>query len=220
MNVVMGWITQISKEKKTANIAQCTVFSTIENLGRKFKKLTLTNNSKESRSWSLFSFTEWCLWNAAIRYGKKLPAGIFLPVEVEIGNRLSIIKTETKERSRSLCLFFREYTIKGLWHDRVFILRLILTDLDWSTGFSWWKKSKNSEVMAGSPIASHYIEVELKTGWIKGFHLSSWGMLKIKRMKVGVYKYNKQEKGKRDQLPGFTLLQSRFCPSDLRKILG
>ena len=129
------------------------------------QKLTLTNNSKKARKLKLFSFTEWCLWNAASdmeNFQRNFSTG-----EVEIEGSVIYHKTEYKERRDHYAYFSVNAPIKGYDTDRESFFGLY-------NGFDEPQvvadgKSKNSEAHGWSPIASHYIEVELKPGESKDF---------------------------------------------------
>jgi cellobiose phosphorylase len=129
------------------------------------QKLTLTNNSKKARKLKLFSFTEWCLWNAASdmeNFQRNFSTG-----EVEIEESVIYHKTEYKERRDHYAYFSVNTPIKGYDTDRESFFGLY-------NGFDEPQvvadgKSKNSEAHGWSPIASHYIEVELKPGESKDF---------------------------------------------------
>jgi len=129
------------------------------------QKLTLTNNSKETKKLKLFSFTEWCLWNAAAdmeNFQRNFSTG-----EVEIEGSVIYHKTEYKERRDHYAYYSVNTPIKGF-------------DTDRETFFGLYNGFDEPQVVAEgnptntvahgwSPIASHCIEVELKPGESKDF---------------------------------------------------
>ncbi len=129
------------------------------------QKLTLTNNTKEIRNLKLFSFTEWCLWNAASdmeNFQRNFSTG-----EVEIEGSVIYHKTEYKERRNHYAYYSVNVPVQGYDTDRESFIGLY-------NGFEDPQavtegKPRNSEAHGWSPIASHYIEVVLKPGESKDF---------------------------------------------------
>ncbi|HEX7493543.1 MAG TPA: glycosyl transferase [Bacteroidales bacterium] len=129
------------------------------------QKLTLTNNSKKTKKIKVFSFTEWCLWNAAAdmeNFQRNFSTG-----EVEIEGSVIYHKTEYKERRDHYAYYSVNVPIQGYDTDRESFFGLY-------NGFDEPQvvlegKPKNTEAHGWSPIASHYIEVELKPGESKDF---------------------------------------------------
>jgi cellobiose phosphorylase len=129
------------------------------------QKLTLTNNSKKVRKLKVFSFTEWCLWNAASdmeNFQRNFSTG-----EVEIEGSVIYHKTEYKERRDHYAYYSVNVPIQGYDTDRESFFGLY-------NGFDEPQvvaegKPKNTEAHGWSPIASHFIEVELKPGESKDF---------------------------------------------------
>lgn len=129
------------------------------------QKLTLTNKSDTPRSLKLFSFAEWCLWNAATdmeNFQRNLSTG-----EVEIDGSVLYHKTEYKERRNHYAYYSVNQPVQGYDTDRD-------TFIGAYNGFD-----SPQAVTAGqpgmsvahgwSPIASHYLEVELLPGQSKDF---------------------------------------------------
>jgi cellobiose phosphorylase len=124
------------------------------------QKMTLTNNSKEKKSFKLFSFQEWCLWNAEDDQNnlqRNLNTG-----EVEIDGSTLYHKTEYKERRNHYAYYHVNVPVQGFDTDRESFVGLY-------NEFSGPKavlegKSRNSEAHGWSPIASHYLEIELQPG--------------------------------------------------------
>ena len=126
------------------------------------QKLTLTNNSGHTRRLKLFSFTEWCLWNATTdmeNFQRNWSTG-----EVEIENGSTIYhKTEYKERRNHYAYYaLTNARADGYDTDRESFIGLY-------NGFEAPQcviagKPSMSVAHGWSPIASHYVEVELKAG--------------------------------------------------------
>ncbi len=124
------------------------------------QKVTLCNHTGEAKKIKLFSFTEWCLWNAATdmeNFQRNFSTG-----EVEIEDSVIYHKTEYKERRNHYAYYSVNAPINGFDTDRETFMGLY-------NGFEAPQvvkqgTPKNSEAHGWSPIASHYIEVELQPG--------------------------------------------------------
>ena len=129
------------------------------------QKLTLTNQSQEVKKLQLFSFEEWCLWNAATdmeNFQRNFSTG-----EVEIEGSTIYHKTEYRERRNHYAFYHVNTEIQGFDTDRETFVGLY-------NGFNepdavMEGKPRNSHAHGWSPIASHYIEVELQPGESKDF---------------------------------------------------
>ncbi|MBN1118366.1 MAG: glycosyl transferase [Bacteroidales bacterium] len=129
------------------------------------QKLTLTNTSTETKKIKLFSFAEWALWNAATdmeNFQRNLSTG-----EVEIEGSVLYHKTEYKERRDHYAYYSVNTKIDGYDTNRE-------TFTGMYNGFDEPQvpltgKPGMSVAHGWSPIASHYIEVELKGGESKDF---------------------------------------------------
>ena len=123
-------------------------------------QLKLKNESVEVKKVQLFSFVEWCLWNAEddmTNFQRNLSTG-----EVEVKNSVIYHKTEYKERRNHFAFFSVNRTIDGFDTDRESFIGM-------HNGFNNPKavlagKASNSEAHGWSPIASHHLEIELKPG--------------------------------------------------------
>lgn len=123
-------------------------------------KLTLTNTTDKPKTFKLFSFIEWCLWNAATdmeNFQRNFSTG-----EVEIEGSTIYHKTEYKERRNHYAFYHVNAPIDGFDTDRESFLGLY-------NGFDEPQvvtegKPRNSEAHGWSPIASHYMEITLKPG--------------------------------------------------------
>ncbi len=129
------------------------------------QKLTLKNTSKEVKRLKLFSFEEWCLWNAATdmeNFQRNFSTG-----EVEIIGSTIYHKTEYRERRNHYAFYHVNSEIQGFDTDRETFVGLY-------NGFEAPQvvmegRPHNSHAHGWSPIASHYIEVELQPGEAKDF---------------------------------------------------
>ncbi len=136
------------------------LFFVPRNTNAEVQKLTLTNHSSSKKSIKLFSFTEWALWNAAAdmeNFQRNFSTG-----EVEIDGSTLYHKTEYRERRNHYAFYHVNSEIDGFDTDRESFMGLY-------NGFHEPKvvldgKPTNSHAHGWSPIASHYIEVELEAG--------------------------------------------------------
>jgi cellobiose phosphorylase len=123
-------------------------------------KLAIANVSDVQKSLKLFSFVEWCLWNGMSdmeNFQRNLSCG-----EVEIENSVIYHKTEYKERRNHFAFFSVNAPINGFDTDRENFIGLY-------NGFENPQvveagMPRNSVAHGWSPIASHYIEVDLEPG--------------------------------------------------------
>lgn len=128
-------------------------------------KLTLTNKTDGRKTFKLFSFIEWCLWNAATdmeNFQRNFSTG-----EVEIDGSTIYHKTEYKERRDHYAFFTVNAPIDGFDTDRETFFGLY-------NGFDEPDavvegRPRNSVAHGWSPIASHYIEVTLEAGESRDF---------------------------------------------------
>ncbi len=132
------------------------------------QRLTLTNRTDSAKRIKLFSFAEWCLWNAAAdmeNFQRNWSTG---EVEIELRNpnqRATTIyhKTEYKERRNHYAFYaLTNAEADGFDTDREHFLGLY-------NGFEAPQcvtdgKSGNSVAHGWSPVASHFLEVELAPG--------------------------------------------------------
>jgi len=124
------------------------------------QKVTLKNTSSEIKKFKLFSFVEWCLWNAEddmTNFQRNFSTG-----EVEIEDSVIYHKTEYKERRNHYAFYSVNNDIQGFDTDRESFIGLY-------NGFDkpdvvFNGKPENTEAHGWSPIASHYLEIELKPG--------------------------------------------------------
>ncbi len=128
-------------------------------------QVTLTNESGATKSFKLFSFAEWCLWNAqddSANFQRNFSTG-----EVEIDGSTLYHKTEYRERRDHYALYHVNAPIAGFDTDRESFFGLY-------NGFGEPDvvaagESKNSVASGWSPVASHCLEVDLQPGETKTF---------------------------------------------------
>ncbi|PRY97003.1 cellobiose phosphorylase [Marinilabilia salmonicolor] len=124
------------------------------------QKMKLTNKTGEKKTFKLFSFQEWCLWNAEDDQNnlqRNLNTG-----EVEIDDSTIYHKTEYKERRNHYAFYHVNEPVQGFDTDRESFVGLY-------NEFSGPQavldgKPRNSKAHGWSPIASHYFEIELAPG--------------------------------------------------------
>ncbi|MBP9991979.1 MAG: glycosyl transferase [Bacteroidales bacterium] len=124
------------------------------------QKMTLKNNTSGKKSVKLFSFVEWCLWNAQTdmeNFQRNFSTG-----EVEIEGSVIYHKTEYRERRNHFAFYSADCPIQGFDTDRESFIGLY-------NGFEAPDaviegRPRNSVAHGWSPVASHYIEVELEAG--------------------------------------------------------
>lgn len=124
------------------------------------QKMTLKNTSGVSRKFKLFSFAEWCLWNAATdmeNFQRNFSTG-----EVEVDGSAIYHKTEYKERRNHYAFYSVNAPVDGFDTDRETFIGLYNEFRDPQKVLEG--KSGNSIAHGWSPVASHYLEVELEAG--------------------------------------------------------
>ena len=152
--------TKISGRKD--NIEAKVLFFVPLNANCEVTRLTLTNHSLETRKLKLWSFQEWCLWNAQTdmeNFQRNLSTG---EVEIADEGRTLYHKTEYKERRDHYAFYHVNHEVSGFDTDRETFLGIY-------NGFDDPDAVRegcafNSEAHGWSPIASHFIELELKPG--------------------------------------------------------
>ena len=123
-------------------------------------KLTLTNTGSGSKSFKLFSFVEWCLWNAETdmeNFQRNFSTG-----EVEIDGSVIYHKTEYRERRDHYAFYGVNAPVDGFDTDRESFIGLY-------NGFDAPQnvvagKATNSVAHGWSPVASHFFEMSLAPG--------------------------------------------------------
>ena len=128
-------------------------------------RVTLKNTSKAPKSVKLFSFVEFCLWEASddqTNYQRNLSIG-----EVEVDGSTIYHKTEYRERRNHYAVHSVNAKVAGFDTDRESFLG------PWN-GFAEPQvvaegKSRNSMASGWSPIGSHQLAVDLAPGEEKTF---------------------------------------------------
>ena len=125
------------------------------------QRMTISNVSKETKQLKVFSYTEWCLWNAATdgeNFQRNLSTG---EVEVEQNDKFTALyhKTEYKERRDHYAYYAVNCAVAGYDTDRETFVGLY-NDLSEPEAVLAGS-CRNSIAHGWSPIASHEIEVEL-----------------------------------------------------------
>jgi len=152
------------KGEKNGVSAECLFFVPLKTWAE-VQKMTLTNHTDKVKNIKLFSFMEWALWNAASdmeNFQRNFSTG-----EVEIDGSTLYHKTEYKERRNHYSYYSVNTPVDGFDTDRESFMGLY-------NGFNEPEvvlegQSKNSVAHGWSPVASHYIEVELQPGESKDF---------------------------------------------------
>ncbi|TLX72568.1 glycosyl transferase [Labilibacter sediminis] len=124
------------------------------------QKMKLTNTSDKVKSFKLFSYNEWCLWNAEDDQNnlqRNLSTG-----EVEIDNSTLYHKTEYKERRNHFAYYHVNAEVNGFDTDRETFMGLYNDTSGPQAVLDG--APRNSEAHGWSPIASHYFEIELQPG--------------------------------------------------------
>lgn len=124
------------------------------------QKMTIRNTSAQAKRIKLFSFAEWCLWNAATdmeNFQRNFSTG-----EVEVDGSVIYHKTEYKERRNHFAFYSINTPIQGFDTDREAFIGLYNEFRDPQNVLEG--KPSNSIAHGWSPIASHYLELELQAG--------------------------------------------------------
>lgn len=123
-------------------------------------KVVVRNTGAEKKELKLFSFVEWCLWNAqddSTNFQRNLNTG-----EVEIKGSVIYHKTEYKERRDHYAFYSVNVPISGFDSDRESFLGTYGSFENPKAVAEG--NSKNSVANGWSPIASHCVELELSPG--------------------------------------------------------
>ena len=123
-------------------------------------KVELTNRSDAAKEVSLFSFVEFCLWNAqddATNFQRNFSTG-----EVEIEGSAIYHKTEYRERRNHFAVYAVNTPVDGFDTDRERFLGAY-------NGFGepravFENRSGNSVASGWAPVGSHHLRVALKPG--------------------------------------------------------
>ena len=167
-------------------------------------KITLTNNKKSQAQITLFSYVEWCLWNAdddMKNFQRNLSTG---EVEVTDGGSVIYHKTEYRERRNHYAIYGVNTKVDGFDTSR----DAFLGAYNGPDSPDVVKNGKcTGELASGwSPIAAHQINVTLEPGESKTFIFtlgyienpedSKWeapSVINKERAKAMLAKYNRVE---------------------------
>lgn len=129
------------------------------------QRLKLTNLTGTRKSFKLFSYMEWCLWNAEDDMNnlqRNLSTG-----EVEIKDSTIYHKTEYKDRRNHYAYYHSTVPVHGYDTDRESFVGLYN---EYSAPQAVVEgKPRNSHAHGWSPVASHYFEIELEAGESRDF---------------------------------------------------
>jgi cellobiose phosphorylase len=150
---------------KRNNISTEVTFFVPNNFNAELQKVVIKNEGNEKKTIKLFSFLEWCLWNAqddGENFQRNFSTG-----EVEVEGSILFHKTEYKERRDHFAFYSVNAPINGFDTDRDSFIGLY-------NGFGNPQvvidgQSKNSVADGWAPVASHCIEITLEAGETKDF---------------------------------------------------
>ena len=152
----------IIKGEKNGIEAQVTFFVPM-NFNGEVQKVALKNTSSIKKSFKLFSFAEWCLWDAqddTTNFQRNFNTG-----EVEIDGSVIFHRTEYKERRNHFAFYSVNADICGFDTDRESFIGLY-------NGFENPQNvmngaPSNSVADGWSPVASHCLDITLDAGETK-----------------------------------------------------
>ncbi len=124
------------------------------------QKIRLLNKGNKQKSIKLFSFVEWCLWNALddmTNFQRNFSTG-----QVEVEGSVIYHKTEYRERRNHYAFYSANVPVSGFETDRETFLGMYNGFDHPDTVFSG--KTQNSVAHGWSPVASHCIDIELQPG--------------------------------------------------------
>ena len=136
-----------------------------QNYNGEVQKMVIKNTSDKKKSFKLFSFIEWCLWNAqddSTNFQRNFNTG-----EVEIEGSTIYHKTEYKERRDHFAFYTVNADICGYDTDRESFMGLYNGFENPQTVVAG--QPSNSVADGWSPIASHCIDITLDAGEEKTF---------------------------------------------------
>ncbi len=127
------------------------------------QRVTLRNTGKRKKSFTMFSFVEWCLWNALddmTNFQRNFSTG-----EVEIESPVIYHKTEYRERRNHFAFYSVNAPIHGYDTDRDSFVGLY-------NGYELPQvvernEPGNSTARGWAPVASHCLKISLDPGEVK-----------------------------------------------------
>ena len=158
----MGYST--FKSSKNGLQAELTAFVPVGK-NCEINQLTLTNNSDVLKEFSVFSYVEFCLWNAMddmTNFQRNFSTG-----EVEVHDSAIYHKTEYRERRNHYALYAVNAPVVGFDTDRDSFLGAYGENSAPEVVVSG--TSKNSIASGWAPVGSHHLKVSLAPGDSKTF---------------------------------------------------
>ncbi|MFA9379781.1 MAG: GH36-type glycosyl hydrolase domain-containing protein [Acetanaerobacterium sp.] len=153
----MGYTTITGKR---GGVSVSTTFFVPIGFAGEVQKLVIKNESDGNKSLRLFSFAEWCLWEAhddMTNFQRNLNIG-----EVEIEDSVIYHKTEYRERRNHYAFYSVNAPIAGFDSDRESFIGMY-NGFEAPAAVASGRPS-NSVADGWSPIASHCIDIELAPG--------------------------------------------------------
>ncbi|MBR3105376.1 MAG: glycosyl transferase, partial [Lachnospiraceae bacterium] len=149
----------IIKGKKNDLKAQVTFFVP-QDFDGEVQQVVLTNEGSSDKSFSLFSFAEWCLWDAqddSNNFQRNFSTG-----RVEVDGSVIYHKTEYRDRRDHYAFYSVNDTIDGYDTDRDSFIGLYNGFGDPQAVIA--NKANDSFADGWAPIASHFKKITLKPG--------------------------------------------------------
>ena len=125
-------------------------------------KLTLKNTSDKKKDFSVFSYVEFCLWNAMddmTNFQRNFSTG---EVEIHVGGSQLFHKTEYRERRNHYAVYAVNASVDGFDTDRDSFLGAYGENSAPSVVVN--DQSKNSVASGWAPVGSHHLKVALDPG--------------------------------------------------------
>ena len=125
-------------------------------------KLTLKNTSDKKKAFSVFSYVEFCLWNAMddmTNFQRNFSTG---EVEIHAGGSQLFHKTEYRERRNHYAVYAVNASVDGFDTDRDSFLGAYGENSAPSVVVN--DQSKNSVASGWAPVGSHHLKVALEPG--------------------------------------------------------
>ena len=125
-------------------------------------KLTLKNTSDKKKDFSVFSYVEFCLWNAMddmTNFQRNFSTG---EVEIHAGGSQLFHKTEYRERRNHYAVYAVNASVDGFDTDRDSFLGAYGENSAPSVVIN--DQSKNSVASGWAPVGSHHLKVALEPG--------------------------------------------------------
>lgn len=125
-------------------------------------KLTLKNTSDKKKEFSVFSYVEFCLWNAMddmTNFQRNFSTG---EVEIHAGGSQLFHKTEYRERRNHYAVYAVNASVDGFDTDRDSFLGAYGENSAPSVVVN--DQSKNSVASGWAPVGSHHLKVALEPG--------------------------------------------------------